>query len=231
MKIQHNNIEQWMFDYFEGNLSHQEKDILLNYIHQNPEYGPDFTQWAQSYAHIGEPINDYKLTDSLLQTPTQKPIYTKPIVWVSSALILLSLGYYLVNLNYSNSSKPIFNQSTQPKNPILDTSKIVIQNNQTLVCTKQYNKVPKQELFKKDTLVPTVETTEITSQNTILEPQIIENKQAGDTVINSLPQSKDSSNSIKRIERKNQKETTKRKKKNFLNLRTDPEFIEENPNF
>ena len=43
--INSNNIEKWLFDYFEGNLSLHEKIELETYVANNPQYQEDFDSW------------------------------------------------------------------------------------------------------------------------------------------------------------------------------------------
>ena len=42
MIVNHNNIQRWIFDYFEGNLSLHEQIELREFIKRNPEYKDDF---------------------------------------------------------------------------------------------------------------------------------------------------------------------------------------------
>jgi len=49
MIIRDNNIEKWLFDYFEGNLTPHEEIELHNFISQNPSYQSEFEAWEKSY--------------------------------------------------------------------------------------------------------------------------------------------------------------------------------------
>jgi hypothetical protein len=69
MKMDQEHIEEWMFDYFEGNLSEDGKSELLQFIHEHPEYEKDFAQWAQTYAHVEETVPNYGLASTLIQKP------------------------------------------------------------------------------------------------------------------------------------------------------------------
>lgn len=59
MIINAENIEELIFDYYEGNLSDSSKNDLLNYIHLNPEYESDFANWAKSYLLTEDKPKDY----------------------------------------------------------------------------------------------------------------------------------------------------------------------------
>lgn len=94
MKITRENIEELMFDYFEGHLSDHEKSAFLNYLHLHPELEKDFTQWAQTYAHVEERVPDYGLAAKLVRSA--------PLAWYAkgywlggSALCLVGLGLWL----------------------------------------------------------------------------------------------------------------------------------------
>lgn len=91
MTINQENIDQLLFDYFEGNLSEQEKSSLLNFIHQNPEYEKDFSQWAKTYVCIDNTPKDYGLSATLLKkSPSTKP--TRGWLYGGLALVIL-MGY------------------------------------------------------------------------------------------------------------------------------------------
>lgn len=63
--INENNIEKWMFDYFEGNLSLHEKIELEGFVKENPAYQADFDAWSQSY--VQEESFAYAHTDKLIK--------------------------------------------------------------------------------------------------------------------------------------------------------------------
>jgi hypothetical protein len=88
MKITRNNIDELLFEYFEGNLSENQKGRLMNFIHHNPEFNEDFSSWAQSYSHKNEDTEDYGITSKLLrQEPGQFQISQK-MVLLSVALMV-----------------------------------------------------------------------------------------------------------------------------------------------
>ncbi len=49
MIIRGNNLEKWLFDYFEGNLTTHEKVELENFVRKNPAYQEEFDNWQKSY--------------------------------------------------------------------------------------------------------------------------------------------------------------------------------------
>lgn len=49
MKIDNNNIEEYIFDYLEGNLSGKELAAFKAHVNSNPEANADMQYWKQSY--------------------------------------------------------------------------------------------------------------------------------------------------------------------------------------
>ena len=70
MKIDAQNIDQYLFEYFEGELSHSQQDALMQYIHTHPEYETNFVQWKKTYHHTDHKLEDYGIVSSL-----QKNVY------------------------------------------------------------------------------------------------------------------------------------------------------------
>lgn len=56
MIIREHNLEKWLFDYFEGNLTDHEMIELDNFIRQNPNYQEEFDAWEQSYKEQKEEV-------------------------------------------------------------------------------------------------------------------------------------------------------------------------------
>ncbi len=48
MIVNHHNIEKWIFDYFEGNLSLHEQIELRDFIKKNPQYADEFEAWEEA---------------------------------------------------------------------------------------------------------------------------------------------------------------------------------------
>jgi hypothetical protein len=58
--INKENIEQWMFDYTEGNLSPDHQKELIHFIEENPRYKEDLNLWAMSYIKAPLPEVNFK---------------------------------------------------------------------------------------------------------------------------------------------------------------------------
>ena len=50
MIIKENNLQKWLFDYFEGNLSAHEKLEVEKFIRNNPRFESEFDAWRKSYS-------------------------------------------------------------------------------------------------------------------------------------------------------------------------------------
>lgn len=56
------NIDLWLFDYFEGNLSVYQKELLENYIRNHPELDVDLDMWKMSTVGISDSFeNDIQI--------------------------------------------------------------------------------------------------------------------------------------------------------------------------
>jgi len=47
MIVSKNNLQKWLFDYFEGNLTPHEQVELRQFIRQNPEFQEEFDAWVR----------------------------------------------------------------------------------------------------------------------------------------------------------------------------------------
>jgi hypothetical protein len=50
------NIDLWLFDYIEGNLSVYQKELLENYIQNHPELEIDLDMWQMSKMPVSETL-------------------------------------------------------------------------------------------------------------------------------------------------------------------------------
>ena len=51
------NIDLWLFDYVEGNLSVYQKELLENYIRNHPELEIDLDMWNMSKMPVAETLD------------------------------------------------------------------------------------------------------------------------------------------------------------------------------
>ncbi len=79
--VNENNIEQRIFEYHEGLMDAGQKNELMKYLHQYPEYQRDFAIWAQA-----------RLYDEGVAIPVFQQKLIKPTVWYTSAVLKWSVG-------------------------------------------------------------------------------------------------------------------------------------------
>lgn len=105
--INKNNIEEMMFDYFEGNLSSEEKSNVDSFVKENPEYQADFDAWSQ--ASLPQENFVFERVDELL-VPTGK---AKPFLFArwKTAFVFIAASFGL-------SAAFLLNNSTTETNKI-----------------------------------------------------------------------------------------------------------------
>lgn len=91
--INPSNIDKWLFDYFEGNLSLHEKIEVENFLKENPDFQADFEAWSS--ANLPSHTITYRNTNSLLKNNL---VNKKTILIASSLLLLITGGVYLLYL-------------------------------------------------------------------------------------------------------------------------------------
>ena len=88
------NIEEKIFEYFEGELSSTESKELENFIQENPEYQVDFDAWKDSTVQA-EPM-EYKFADELLVNEKTSP--KGWFKWASGGAFLFLISFASVGL-------------------------------------------------------------------------------------------------------------------------------------
>ena len=99
------NIEEKIFEYFEGDLSPKEASDLELFIQDNPEYKEDFDAWRNSTV-VSAPMT-YKFSDELLVEESTSP--KGWFKWASGGAFLFLISFASVSLlnNYSDSNEKI----------------------------------------------------------------------------------------------------------------------------
>lgn len=105
MIIHKGNIEEYLFDCFEGQLSQNQGDALMDFIHQNPEYEKDFVQWQKAYHHKDHKLETFGLAQRIKQIA---PIQTglKPQYIAGLLCLGIILGFVINGLSHWTSSEP-----------------------------------------------------------------------------------------------------------------------------
>lgn len=102
------NIEEKIFEYFEGDLSAAEAKGLEDFIQANPEYQSDFDAWKSSSVEA-EPVQ-FKHMDDLLVEEKSSPIGW--IKWASGGAFMLLLSFASVGVFQKMNSESIAQSSS-----------------------------------------------------------------------------------------------------------------------
>jgi len=100
--IDKHNAEEWFFDYFEGNLSHDEQLAVQAFVAANPEFHADFKAWESSFVQVEE--QDYPLAAELLASE-RGAIWMK---WAMGFFLLAGTALSLSMITNGISSKDKF---------------------------------------------------------------------------------------------------------------------------
>ena len=101
----HENIDQWLFDLIEGNLSESQEQELRIFLLLNPEYEADLEAWEKS--RVKFPIVDAEMVSSFnfgVQEETEKRKKRPLGLWLLSATYALMLIFSLVYLGNSSNA-------------------------------------------------------------------------------------------------------------------------------
>ena len=234
MKINIEHIEERMFDYYEGNLSEQEKTDLLNLIHQHPEYEVEFTRWAQSYAHVDHLEPDYGLANQLLKKPVLSPYLNKYTVIVSFLLIFTGTLAYLYGdrTDQSQDSSVQTKQTIQTQNASAEEER---SNTITSIQKSKWGNPVKENGVTSVSLLPELmlnrnmqpsgsaeDTLSLEAAKSTEPVVVVDKKQEVDTV--------GTKNAVTKPNTADQ-EKKKEKHKTKVSLKPTPDFIPTNPNF
>lgn len=100
------NIDRWLFDYTEGNLSPDQESILENYILNNPDIEVDLDSWEIS-----------KIVSEDITLPNKEKFKRKrrvaPILVASSLLIFISASIWMINPIQNEKEKVVSNNKNQ----------------------------------------------------------------------------------------------------------------------
>jgi type IX secretion system PorP/SprF family membrane protein len=107
MIVNHNNIERWIFDYFEGDLSLHEQMELKEFIKRNPEYSNDFREWEEARVSDDEIVSLYPNANALLVA--ERSVFTSILRYASMIAIIIATSfsvYYITDsIDFSETNK------------------------------------------------------------------------------------------------------------------------------
>ena len=137
--IEKSNIEEKLFDYFEGNLSNSEVSEVENFIQINQEFKSDFDAWKQSYLPIE--TFEYKHIDELLVKENSKSILFGK--WKTGlAMFLISAGVSFGIYNSLHQNKQNNSSGNSINNSIKTDSNVnPDQKSKKVVLTQEENNI------------------------------------------------------------------------------------------
>lgn len=91
------NIDRWLFDYTEGNLSPAQEELLENYLLNNPDLEVDLDAWNESH-YSAEPLV-FEEKEKLFKKRRIAPIY-----WSVAAVVVLFMSFIFTQQNKSVTS-------------------------------------------------------------------------------------------------------------------------------
>lgn len=92
MIVNHSNIEKWIFDYFEGNLSLHEQIELREFIRQNPVYALEIEAWEKTQLEEDDEVPVYAFSDSLMVAETT--LLQRTWKYAAGVVLLLTGAYF-----------------------------------------------------------------------------------------------------------------------------------------
>ena len=106
----YDNIDRWLFDYTEGNLSSEQESLLENYILNHPELEVDLDMWKMSNIKASESF----VNDIHLQKKTEnRKVFA--LVNTIGLIIILLIGRQ-IHLDEQDSSSPNLAQAEVQQN-------------------------------------------------------------------------------------------------------------------
>lgn len=239
MNIDKENIDEILFDYFEGQLTPTQSDTLMAYIHQHPEYEKDFMQWKKAYHHKDHEIEDYGIAQAI---KVPEPILLKFKPYFMGGLYMLGLGLGMLtswsagglrsekNIVAEQTTLPNVAQSPKQQAENAVTNKNSFKPSKTIVVLDNEPKEIEQ--------LPQPEQTPLTNENNVepIPTSKIETTEIAEELTQTL-ELKDSSNTITQPEEiagkseKNVLEKKKIKKRKSGMYSTTDKFLPINQNF
>lgn len=122
MNIDAHNIDEWLFNHFEGNLSLDEQSQLMDFLNAHPEFAEDLDLWSNM--SIEEPEMIYPNAQDLIQEPEEAVpphAYAGWYTVAASAVLFLLAGSFFSYLAFSDTQEipddwPPFAEWTTPEN-------------------------------------------------------------------------------------------------------------------
>ncbi len=240
------NIEIWMFNYHEELLTAFEKEQLLRFLIENPEYNEDFVLWANT--HITPPNAQSvtaDITKNLLQKETPAFMFpTKTIASFTGGICFAFVCMYIARSISSNTEKPIVpNRIQESRKDVKSDSasytdktpeRILLQTKTIAATNKGMTEYKEIEISQiQDTASNSTPTTLKTTQSDLIFQEHNTPIKASDSISISKDNTEqaglNTSEANTNVPKTNTKSSSKKKKK--FSLKPAKAFNVENPNF
>lgn len=94
------NIDQWLFDYFEGNLNPAQEGMLEEFLLDHPEFDADMEAWGSARAISG--VDQFPDAERLKRPAVILPLFMR---WASVFVVLLGIAGSIFYLNMQFSTE------------------------------------------------------------------------------------------------------------------------------
>ena len=194
MNIDKGNIDEWLFRYFEKDLSSSETDQLMSFIHKNPHYEKDFIDWKKSYHHMDRELEDYEIA-AVIKSKFKPVFYYKRISIVLGLLAISSFVFYNTCQNNHTTNTPIISNKKEASpanktNSITTLPQIDTSSEATIPIKQTTRPIIKKESSQKLLSSP-IHTTNVQIEKkhnyAILEPLTVQESKIKKDTITSLP--------------------------------------------
>lgn len=109
-RINHENIDKWLFDFREGNLNASQKRELSNFLQAHPEYHLDLDSWKNSTVSANEVFVPSDLEADLLALATPTPA-RRNLTFAALFLLLFASGGSIYFLQQSSQENRVAQQN------------------------------------------------------------------------------------------------------------------------
>lgn len=173
--IDERNIELRIFEYHEDLLDAGQKEELMAYLHEHPEWQRDFAVWAQSRLHASVPAVPAFQAQLLRKSPLF-PLWAKYSLSLATATLCVLTWYWWPKAERAN--QPLIEQAAKQDSAFHVTQeKIVSEKSQDKLekefASPKVNKgsslaIPQASHAMEDELKPTGPTSSIISSDTLV---------------------------------------------------------------
>ena len=164
ISLNQDDIEGVFFDYYEGNLSEDDKAKLFSFLDKNPLLYQDFTLWKDAYVHVLLPVTD-KLESRLVKEEkaryqTNKSLSYKTIAFFGVGFLCWLFSDTHLDNKSKESVQPIA-KIEMPKKFDSPQKRSKIKVNKTIAITIEKSRadswihvIPTQQSSNSDTISP-----------------------------------------------------------------------------